>query len=197
MTGQTRTWPIPEPEFGSLDSPPTVSGLFLAFLGVGMIGFGGVLPWLRRMMVEQRRWMSPAAFTDMLAFCQILPGPNVVNFSVCFGGRARGVQGALAALSGLLLGPMLIVIALGIVYQRLAAYPVVAGAMSGLAAAACGLVLATAIKIALPLRGRPLGLGVAAVALIAVAVMRLPLLPTMLILAPLSVALHARGGRLR
>lgn len=170
---------------------PGPLALFVAFLGVGIIGFGGVLPWLRRMMVEQRRWMSPAAFTDMLAFCQILPGPNVVNFSVCFGGRASGVAGAGAALAGLLGGPMLIVIAVGALYQRFSSHPVVAGAMQGLAAAACGLVLATALKIAAPLRGRARGIAVAIVAFAAVGLLRLPLLPTLLLLAPLSIALHA------
>ena len=170
---------------------PGSRALFLAFLGVGLIGFGGVLPWLRRMVVQQRGWMDAAAFTDMLAFCQILPGPNVVNFSVCFGSRCRGARGAAAALAGLMVGPMLAVVALGAAYQRYAGVPLVAGAMRGLAAAACGLVLATAVKIALPIRGRPLGIAVAAMAFVAVAVGRLPLLPTVLALAPLSVGLHA------
>ena len=174
--------------------PPGPGALFAAFLGVGLVGFGGVLPWLRRMVVDERRWLTPAGFTDMLAFCQILPGPNVVNFSVCFGGRAAGWRGALAALAGLLGGPMLLVIGLGALYQRFAAHPVVSGATGGLAASACGLVLATALKIATPLRGRPLGLLVAAMAFAAVAVLRLPLLPTVLVLAPLSVAVHARAG---
>ncbi len=176
---------------------PGPAALFVAFFGVGIVGFGGVLPWLRRMVVEQRGWMTPAAFTDMLAFCQILPGPNVVNFSVCFGGRAAGVRGAVAALAGLLVGPVVIVVALGAVYQRLAPYPVVAGAMGGLSAAACGLVLATAVKIGQPLRGRPLGLAVAAVTFAAVAILRLPLWPTILVLAPLSTLLHARADRER
>lgn len=169
--------------------------LFWAFLGVGMIGFGGVLPWLRRMVVEQRRWQSPAEFTDMLSFCQLLPGPNVVNFSVCFGGRSAGWRGSLAALFGLMAGPVTLVMALGAAYQRLTAYPVVAHAMSGLAAAACGLVLATAVKIATPIRGRVLGMAVAAGSFAAIALLHLPLLLALLLLAPLSVGLHMAARR--
>lgn len=166
--------------------------LFMAFLGIGMVGFGGVLPWLRRMVVEQRRWQSPGEFTDMLSFCQLMPGPNVVNFSVCFGGRAAGWRGSVAALSGLLGGPIVLVLALGAAYQRLSVYPVVAHAMAGLAAAACGLVLATALKIATPIRGRALGIAVAGAAFGVIALLRLPMLPSLLVLAPISVGLHLK-----
>ena len=54
-------------------APPTLAGLFFGFFTVGMCGFGGTLPWARRMVVDQRRWMTPAEFTDMLGLCQFLP----------------------------------------------------------------------------------------------------------------------------
>lgn len=172
---------------------PGLPQLFWEFFTVGMLGFGGVLPLARRMIVERRRWLSPAEFTDLLALCQFLPGPNVVNLSVALGGRFRGPAGALAAVGGLLGGPMLAVIALGLLYDRFAGLPAVAHALDGLAAAASGLVLATALRIAAPLRQRPGGIVVAVAALLAVAVLRAPLPLVLLVLAPAGMLLARKG----
>jgi chromate transport protein ChrA len=68
-------------------APPNLPGLFFGFLTVGMYSFGGSLPWARRMVVEQRRWMTPAEFTDMLGLCQFLPGGNILNLTVGMGHR--------------------------------------------------------------------------------------------------------------
>ncbi len=188
------------------DSPPQAAepapsrdadlrALFGGFFSVGISGFGGTLPWARRMVVERRGWLSPAEFTDLLALCQFLPGPNIINLSVCLGARFRGMAGAAAALAGLLAAPLVIMLALGALYGASGDNALLGRAFGGLAAAASGLVLATALQIAAPLRGRRLGLAVAGVALLAIAGLRLPLLPTMLVLAPLSIALHRAGER--
>jgi chromate transporter len=166
---------------------PGLGALFAGFLGIGIIGFGGVLPWARRMVVEQRRWLSPSEFTDLLALCQFLPGPNIVNMAVALGARYRGAAGSLAAVGGLLAAPMAIVVALGGVYGRYGQVPMVAHALGGLAASASGLVVAMAVRIAAPVRRHWAGVVVAVVAFIAIALIRTPLLPTMLVLAPVSV----------
>ena len=173
---------------------PGLWGLFGGFLQVGMLGFGGVLPLARRMVVERRRWLSAGEFTDLLALCQFLPGPNVVNLAIALGGRFRGPAGALAAVLGLLGGPVAVVIGIGAVYGRFAAVPAVAHGLAGLAAAASGLVLATALRIAAPLRRRPAGLAVALLALLAVALLRVPLLLVLLVLTPPGMLLHRRGA---
>ncbi len=179
-----------------MPSPPSESPrlavLFGSFAAVGMLGFGGVLPFARRMIVERRRWLTPAEFTELLALCQFLPGPNVVNLSIALGGRFRGPAGALAAVGGLLGGPVVVVIALGAVYGRYAAVPVVAHGLAGLAAAASGLVLGTALRIAAPLRRRPVGIGIALAALGGVAVLRLPLPLVLLVLTPAGIVLDRR-----
>ena len=172
---------------------PTLGDLFGGFFGIGMSGFGGVLPWARRMVVEGRGWLTAAEFLDLLTLCQFLPGPNVVNLAVAIGARFRGVPGALAALAGLLAMPILIVIGLGTLYAEYGNHPVVRHAFAGLAAAASGLVVAMACRIAWPMRARGLSVAVALAAFAAIAVARLPLLPTMLILAPLSILLHRRA----
>jgi chromate transporter len=174
----------------SRSESPGLLALFRSFFEVGMLGFGGVLPLARRMIVERRRWLTPADFTDLLALCQFLPGPNVVNLAVALGGRFRGPAGSLAAVGGLLGGPVAVVIALGAVYGRYATVPAVAHGLEGLAAAAAGLVLATALRIAAPLRHRPGGIAVAAAALVAVAVLRVPLFAVLLVLAPVGMLVN-------
>ncbi len=178
--------PVSPPTVGV---PPTCLQLFSGFFGIGMCGFGGVLPWARRMVVDQRAWLSAAEFTDMLALCQFLPGPNIVNMTMALGSRFRGPAGALSAFLGLMTAPFIIIILLGMVYGRYAEVPAVRHAFAGLAAAASGLIITMAIKISAPLRGNWLGIGIAVLAFAAIAVARVPMLPTLLILVPLAVLL--------
>ena len=97
---------------------PSLSELFRAFAVVSLSGFGGALPWARRTIVEQRRWMTTEEFNETFALSQFLPGPNVINFSVVFGSRFGGPAGAAVALAGLLGPPLIIVTVLAILYER-------------------------------------------------------------------------------
>jgi chromate transporter len=166
---------------------PTITDLFIGFLGIGLMGFGGVLAMSRRMIVEQRKWLTPAEFTELLGLCQFLPGGNIMNLSVAVGLRFRGWRGAAAALTGLMAMPCIIVVALGMIYGRYQSDPVVSHVFAGLAAAAAGLLVAASLKIALPLRSKPVSALIAVVSFVAIAWFRFPLLPTMLILAPLGM----------
>jgi chromate transporter len=173
-------------------SGPSVGALFLGFLYVGMMGFGGVLPMARRMLVEDRRWLTPADFIDLLSLCQFLPGGNIMNLSIAVGLRFRGVIGAVAAIIGLFAAPAVIVVGLGIIYGRYEQNPAVAAVFAALGAAAAGLLIGTTVKIAAPLRRKPVSLLVAAACCIAVAVFRIPLSYAMLVLVPLSILLTWR-----
>src|SRR5665213_3492115 len=112
---------------------PTIAGIFTGFFMIGVRGFGGVLPWARRTIVEERKWLSAAEFTEVLGLCQFLPGGNIINVSVAVGSRFRGGPGAVAALLGLMLAPVAIVIVLGAIYDQFAEQPVVRRAFAGLA----------------------------------------------------------------
>lgn len=173
----------------------SVRELFLGFLGLGLISFGGALPFVRRAVVERRRWLSSEEFIDLLGLCQFLPGGNVINLSVAIGMRFRGALGALAAITGFIAVPSLIVIALGVVYAKTQNDPIVHHLFGGLAAAAAGLLVAMAMKVAKPLIRSPEGIFIAALMFVAIALVRLPLLPTMLALTPLSIALAWRRQR--
>ena len=175
--------PAPEPA----GAAPTTGALFRGFLSLGLMGFGGVLPLARRMLVEERRWLSAAEFADLLGLCQFLPGGNAINLAVAVGLRFRGVPGAAAALAGLLAAPSVVVVLLGTVYDRFADDPMVRHAFAGLAAAAAGLLVGLAVKLVLPLWRQPVPAGLAALCFLAIAVFRVPLLPALLVLAPFSV----------
>lgn len=156
------------------------------------MAFGGALPLAHRMLVEQKRWLSEDEFTEMLGLCQFLPGGNMINMSVAVGMRFRGVRGGIAGLLGLIAVPSMTVVLLGVLYQRYQNDPQVEHMFAGLAAAAAGLLVAMAIKIVRQLRGGLPTIAVALVSFAAIALLRLPLLWTMLVMTPLSILLVSR-----
>ena len=183
--------PAPSPP---ADAPgPRV--LFLGFLSVGLSGFGGVLPFARRMLVEERRWMTADAFNETFALCQSLPGPNIVTMSAVIGSRFAGAPGALAAVFGLLGAPVAIILVLGALYTRFGAVGALPGAILALGAAASGLVLATAAKMATPLiRKKPLAtIPIAGLAFVGAGLMRFPLIWVLLAVAPISIIIAWRA----
>jgi chromate transporter len=172
-------------------SAPTLLQILLSFSLISLYGFGGVLAWTRRMMIEERRWMTPEEFNDAYALCQFLPGPNIVNLSVVFGARVRGVLGAAMALSGLLCPPVAIVSLLGLLYAWYGEVAAIKNVLSCIAPAAAGLLIATVAKMAGPvLRDwRDPGLAVGGAAFVAVGPLGWSLPLVFAVLAPLSLLL--------
>jgi chromate transporter len=168
---------------------PTKRSLFTHFLIVGVQGFGGVLPFARRMLVDQRRWLSAREFTEVLSLSQFLPGPNIVNVAIIVGNRFRGPLGAVAATLGLMLMPFIIVLCLAALYARFADLPAVRGATIGVSAAATGLIIATGCRMARPLPEIPWHVVMCVITFVAIALLRLPLLWVLAVCAPISVAI--------
>jgi chromate transporter len=167
------------PPPASRPAPASVRELFFAFNRLALQGFGGVLPVAQRELVERHRWLTRDEFLEMLAISQVLPGPNVVNLALMFGDRTFGWRGALAALGGMLLVPLVVVIALAALYVRFDSYPVVTGALRGMGAVAAGLVMSTGFKllgtITRNVMGVPICLGLGMLTLLATSWLRLPL----------------------
>ncbi len=168
--------------------PPSLPELFAGFLGIGLSGFGGVLPFARRSLVERRRWLSEREFTELLGLAQTLPGPNIVNLSLALGDRWHGVPGALAAALGLLLAPLAIVIGLGMVYVHYGQLPLVHDGFAGIAAAAAGLLLATGLKMARAQPRSPVAVALGLLAFAGAGPIGWPLYAVLLALAPAGVA---------
>ncbi len=77
--------------------------IFLAFLKQGLTAFGGPvahIAYFRREFVERRGWISDAAFADLMALCQFLPGPASSQMGMAIGLRHAGLAGAVAAFAG-------------------------------------------------------------------------------------------------
>ena len=119
---------------------PSLVTLAWVFMLIGMQSFGGGLSaWMRREAVQRRRWMSDTQFASGMALCQIAPGPNSVNLSVFIGTTLRGRMGALAALVGMLVVPVAVVLTMGGLFARVQGVAAVNSAMVGLGAGAIGM----------------------------------------------------------
>ena len=163
----------------ALHQPRSRADLFWSFTWLALQGFGGVLAVVQRELVEKKRWMTREQFVEDWAVAQIMPGPNVVNLSLMIGGRYFGVTGALAALSGMLAAPLVVVLLLAAVYGSVADTPAAQGALRGMGAVAAGLITATGIKLIAALDKNAMGLAVcialAVVTFVAIALLRWPL----------------------
>jgi chromate transporter len=177
----------------------TLGALFGGFLKAALCSVGGgLLVWTRRIVVEERRWLSEAEFADTLSLCQFLPGANFANLSVCVGSRFRGACGALCAFLGLTLAPLTLALFLGVGYLHLADLAIVQRVLGGVSAAAAGLVIATGLRMLRPHCRRPAALLFAALAFAGMVLTHLPLPVVLLGLAPFSIAgpwLWTRGWR--
>ena len=171
-------------------SPPSVPALFFAFAKMSVAGFGGVLYWARRAIVDQHRWLSADEFNETYALCHFLPGPNIVNFSMVFGARLRGIVGGIAAFAGLLVPPMLIMTALAAVYSRYGEIESLRRVLAGISCAAVGLLIANVLRMAMPLveRRDVVGAALLAIVFVAIGIVRLPLAAVLLAAIPLSIA---------
>src|SRR5256885_13151537 len=170
-------------------TPPGLVELFLAYAKMSLAGFGGVLEWARRGIVDQHRWMTADEFNETFALCHFLPGPNVVNLSVVFGSRFRGVAGGIAAFAGLLGPPIVIVTVLAALYSRFGQIDALRRILAGVSCAAVGLLIAVVFRMMMPLiRGRDfVGLLVMLAVFIAIGLLRLPLPAGLLVAIPLRI----------
>ncbi|VVE64240.1 putative chromate transport protein [Pandoraea anapnoica] len=175
---------------------PTCWDLALAFGTVGATGFGGVLPWARRMLVDQRRWLTDREFAELLPLAQLLPGPNVANIATVLGRRFQGPRGAAAAVSGLYFCPTIVIILIGFAYAKWGQTPLVQHLLSGLMPAATGLVIATSVRLLAGLKRHWTTLAFAAATFLGSFVFGLPLLLVLGVLGPCAILSAYRLERL-
>ncbi len=130
-------------------SAPTMAALFLAGLKGGLLTFGGAytaIPYVRADTVE-RGWIADATFLDGIALAGVLPAPLVI-FATFVGYVVGGPAGGLAITAGMFLPAFAFSLVL---YERLEAIvdtPALHGLLSGIAAAAVGIIAATVVQIA-------------------------------------------------
>ncbi len=168
--------------------------LFWMFTHITMLGFGGVLPWMYRVLVDQRHLLSAEEFRALLALGQVLPGPTICNMAVMVGYRHAGVAGGASALTGMMLGPMVLVILLGMGYEAHGHSPLLASVLTGMSAVAAGLIVVMALRMAAGLPRQWRSVLLAVLALVGIAVLHLALWLVLAGLAPVGMLL-LRGDR--
>lgn len=195
--------PDPTPAAPDGVSPPspgvTLAALFHGFLSIGMMSVGGGLAaWTRREVVQRRAWLDDRQFLTGYALSQLVPGATNVNLAVFIGTQLRGGLGALAALAGLFLLPLVLILLAGGLYLRAQQTPGfgwVGPMLTGMGAVAIGLSLATGVRLARHnLRGIAPGL-VTLATTVGIAVLRIPLLEVLLVMFPVGLALSLWRGR--
>jgi len=191
----------PAPPAATPPARASLAALFGGFLSLSMMSFGGGLAaWIRREVVERRGWLDDRQFLTGYALSQLMPGATNVNLAVFIGAQLRGALGVLAALAGMLLAPVVLMLAAGEVYLRAQATPGGAWlgtALAGMGAVAIGLNIATGVRLARRnLRGVGAGLVVLATA-VGIGVLRIPLLEVLVAVFPVSLGLSLWRSRAR
>ena len=195
MSSQSPLAAVPVPATNSV--PPGLIALFAAFAKISLSGFGGVLVFARRAIVEEHRWMTAEEFNETYALCHFLPGPNVVNLSVVFGSRFRGVAGGVAAFAGLVGPPMALVTLLAALYAHFGEVDALRRSLAGVTCAAAGLLISAVVRMMAPLvkKREILLLLVTAAVFVAIGWLRLPLAWVLLVAAPISIAISSMARR--
>lgn len=191
MRSTPPTSPLPSDSLAAISRET----LFTSFLKMGLLGFGGVLPWARRVIVDERRWLDDREFAELIGLCQVLPGPNVVNLSVIIGSRSHGPIGSLIAVTGILFVPVGLMLLIATFYASVAHEPVARNAIAGASAAAAGLILGTAVRLLLQTRPPVRGLLTGGAAFIAVGVLHWPLLWVIVVLIVVGVVAEWHAAR--
>lgn len=168
---------------------PSRTDLFMGFAKIGLLGFGGVAPWARHIIVAERRWLSEREYASILGVGQVLPGPNTVNSAIIIGDHFQGTPGAVLAVLGLLCTPITMLIGIALLYDRIAGWPSVDAAIGAGAAAAAGLVIGTAIKMARRLKPDASAIGVGLAAFASVGLLHVPMALAVAVLGPISIAI--------
>lgn len=190
----------PDPAPATAAPPPhaTLAALFHAFLSIGLMSFGGGLAaWIRREVVDRRGWLDDKQFLTGYALSQIVPGASNVNLAVFIGTQLRGVPGTLAALAGLMLVPVVLILGVGTLYLRAQGAPGwswIGTALAGMGAVAIGLNLATGVRLA---RRNMRGVTAALVMLattVSIGVLRIPLVEVLAVIFPISLGLSLWQG---
>jgi chromate transporter len=117
------------------------------FIGLTVVGQGKQL-YLQDMFVRRLKWMSIEEFTDGLALCSIVPGPNITNMAAYTGWLLGGWPGAVLAWLGMLLPGFVIILVVAVAARAGAYPPVVRGALAGVAATSVCMMLTVILRAA-------------------------------------------------
>ncbi|MGV0992178.1 MAG: chromate transporter [Mycobacterium sp.] len=180
----------------STPARPSLAEIAITFNNIALAAFGGGLSaWSREVVVVRRKWMGEEQFLSAMTMCRIMPGATQVNLAVFVGSHLRAGLGAAAAVIGLCLVPVALILTLGFFYFTFKEVPAVKGALHGASAAAVALTVTMVIKTGQKCLTGPVPIALFAAAFILNGILRWPLLISLAILAPLSLIWAWPRGR--
>lgn len=175
---------------------PSLAEFAAIMVRISLTSFGGGLSaWLLRVVVRERRWMTEAEFLSGLSLCQVFPGVNVVNLAIWLGYRLHGGLGAVVGALAMTVPAGIVLIGFAAAFGDLSRYAGLRVALDGVAAAAIGMGASLGVRTIQRNGLALLPLGVAATTFVSVGILRLPLIPVVLVLAPVSIALSVWSSR--
>ena len=175
---------------------PTRWALFTAFLKIGVLGVGGVAAFARHVLVVERGFLDDRAFAEAFGVASTLPGANTVNLATMLGDRYRGPTGAMIAVAGLIGTPLVMLVAVAMLYARYSYLPDVRAGLIGAATAAAGLTLGTALKLLKSLDATFVTIATALCVCLAASVVQAPMLLILAVAIPVTLAIAARKRRI-
>jgi chromate transporter len=169
--------------------------LFVQFLLIGAVSFGGgIIAYERILLVEKRQWLSADEFMAYLAISQTMPGLNSVNLAVLVGNHLRGLPGSFLASLGLILPGSLFILGVGIIYVSAADHPLANIVLGGIAASAAGLLTAITYRIGDQHWKHVKSLGIIVSTFLLMSIVKLSLPLVILIMAPIAIFLYRPKG---
>lgn len=186
---------LPTPSAGLTKPNASLADLFVQFLIVGAVSFGGgIIAYERILLVEKRKWLNADQFMAYLAISQTMPGLNSVNLAILTGDYLRGIKGSIIALLGLVLPGSAIILLLGLIYTALTDHAITLLLLTGIAAGATGLLAAVTYRIGDTHWKRPISLILITATFILMSIVKLPLLEVLAIMAPISLFIYRPKG---
>jgi len=125
--------------------------LFWSFFKIGAFTIGGgyaMIPLMEQEIVDKRRWLGKEEFMDVMSLAQSMPGVFAVNMATNVGYKMRGGLGAIVAVAGNVLMPVLLILALAIFFRQFSENHVVESIFKGIRPAVVALIAAPVFKMA-------------------------------------------------
>ena len=124
--------------------------LFLSFLQVGALSFGGgyaAMPLIQEQVVTLHGWLSMSSFTDLITIAEMTPGPIAINAATFVGTQIAGILGAVIATFGCILPSCIVVTLLAYVYMKYRNMSLLQGTLASLRPAVVAMIAKAGITI--------------------------------------------------
>ena len=125
--------------------------LFWTFFKIGAFTIGGgyaMIPLMEQEIVDKRKWLDRDEFMDTMSLAQSMPGVFAVNMATNIGFRTRGYIGAITAILGNVLMPIVMIIAIAMFFKQFSDNLIVESIFKGIRPAVVALIAAPVFKMA-------------------------------------------------